>query len=145
MLKFQPSRFRRAMSVPTCTPANVSCCLLAQLTVPVRFVASGAGAVSVTADPELLLMLTSPPTPRTHTPPPCSFGPAPPGLETNALVWFDRNAVLTLAMVADTELDTDAPNVANGPNPVMVFRPAGMTQFCAQAPEEANSATAKAL
>src|SRR6266540_3308915 len=154
MLKFQPSRLRRATSVPTWTPAKLSRSRLEQVTVPAELTAgrtplAEAGEVKVTTDPDVLLMVASPPTPRAHTPPPCSFGPAPPGLATNALVWFDRKTVCMFAIDAERE---DAAEVAKPTKPdvLPMAVPAGVTgtkslQVCAQAPEEANSATAKAL
>src|ERR1043166_9591361 len=156
MLKFQPSRLRRATSVPTWTPAKLSRSRLEQLTLPAELTAGSpkgpaptAEEVKVTVDPDVLLIVASPPTPRAHTPPPCSFGPAPPGLATNALVWFARKTVCMFAIEAERE---DAAEVAKPAKPdvLPMAVPPGVVgtksvHVCAQAPEEANSAIASAL
>src|SRR5580700_3545803 len=101
---FHPSRFSRATSVPTCTPPYDSWNFVEQLVPPEPDANPGTEAVPFRV--ELLFKLSSPPTPRTHTPPPSCPGCGLAGALTKAVLWV-RNAVF--AAVIDDEMAAAAP------------------------------------
>src|SRR5262249_25820993 len=144
MLMFQPSpMLRRATSEPTWTPPKLSCSLLAQVTVPVWEGGVKTADATVTLEVVVLLILASPPTPRTHTPPPCVSGAAPPGLATKALPCCVRKAVCTFPI--DAAIELDAPEVKPPKADTLPILVTNALQFCAIAPEEVATMSSMAL
>ncbi len=97
------------MSLPICTPAKLRRFSVAQEMSP----GTGAPANDTPVVVAVLRVVTSPPMPRTHTPPPSWSGPGLAGAPTNAVDWV-RKAVFE-ALIADTSEET-APPAANGRN-----------------------------
>src|SRR5438874_102508 len=138
------------MSCPTCTPAKVWRTLPGQFAVAwvLKNAAAAPGAMTVPVEFEVNLLVTSPPTPRIQTPPPGWLGFGSPGAETKALPCWLRKAVLMFPKAPAKEPAAAPPAAAaacnwppkrGAPGPEAV-----VVQFCANAPEPVEIATAKA-
>src|SRR4029077_18779218 len=141
--RFQPFTLSSEISRPNCMPAKSVLTFSAQFATAVATVAPVPAFVAVMFVLLLLFTLTSPPTPRTHMPPPCWSGPGLAGAPTNDEL-CSRNAVLDAVMEAPSVLPTaaaDAPMVPKlGTPPIS---PLG--QFCFCAPGAAHNVAAIAI
>jgi hypothetical protein len=106
MWRFHPFTFNSEKSLPNCTPAKVSSTFNAHETVPLLG-RPGTAGVKTPAAFVVFFTVTSPPTPRTQTPPPSWFGSGLAGLPIKAVLW-SRNAVLAVVIVEPITLATAA-------------------------------------
>jgi hypothetical protein len=116
---------------------------VAQLDAAVVAARGSVGEETAPLEVEVNLLVTSPPTPRTQTPPPGWSGFGSLGAETKALPCWVRKAVLRLPRVPANELAADPAEVVTAPS-CAENKPAAVVVHCAKAPELVETAMAKA-